>query len=353
MICAFILPTHFLLNTYSIDVTNYIFLSLIIILYTASIIKEKRISKYEVILLFLIIILCVIRQELYPLYLIEYMSAYKYINSSDFKNTNKKAAIIISLVGVAIYSCIYLGYANRYIYTGIREINQSSFALFMLFLIIRKKYHKLGTFLLLIGLLTLSRNYAVCLILLLILELISKSNLYQRIYKLLNIRVLMIVATVILLLSSIVFEISYNKGLLNEYKEGINRYSGIMDYSNYHRFTVNKKVIEIYAQKPHLLISGIEDETFYQESLRISRNKGKPFRKIKPHNYFFSYIRIYGIWSIIIFIYLIKLFDKITTKENAHILLIIMVYANILGIGLANYWLFLSIITMLTYKEGN
>ena len=44
--------------------------------------------------------------------------------------------------------------------------------------------------------------------------------------------------------------------------------------------------------------------------------------------------------------------NKVINEKNKPILVILFIYANILGIGFANYWLFLSIITLSEYRNG-
>ena len=48
-----------------------------------------------------------------------------------------------------------------------------------------------------------------------------------------------------------------------------------------------------------------------------------------------------------------KIINKITNEENIHVLITIFIYANVLGIGFANYWLYLTCIVLIIYgKKG-
>ena len=350
-LCAFIMPTTLLIDISNINIANYFFLSVVLFLYIASIIKTKKVTITELILLVIIITLAIIKRQIEPFYLIEYMAAYKYVQ--NYKDHNLKKICILSLVAVLTYSLIYFGYDGRYIYTGLKEVNQSSFAILLLFLIIRKYNKKIGSILLALGLLSLSRNYALALAAVILCECIKNTKFYDKACKIMTFKNLSIISVAIIIVLSIIFTNSYKNGNLSEYQDGIKRYSTAMDYSNYFRFTTNTKLLEIYKNKPKYLLTGISEDEFYEESLRISQSSNTPYRRIKPHNYFFSYLRIYGIWSIIIFVMLNKIFKKICNKNNAFILIAIIVYASFLGTGLANYWLFLSIITLMIYRDGD
>ena len=70
-----------------------------------------------------------------------------------------------SLISVFLYTVFFFGEGGRYLFTGIREVNQGGLALILLFLMIRVKNRMLGNLLLFMGLLTFSRSYFVGLIL--------------------------------------------------------------------------------------------------------------------------------------------------------------------------------------------
>lgn len=353
MLCCFVFPTNFLENLFGIDVTEYFFLGISAILYIIMLIVEKNISKFELIGAIFVLILCIIRRSITPLYLIELLLAYRLTNYLSKNNeTIKNEFLIISIIGIIVYSIIYFGYSGRYIYTGLREINQCGFAIFMLFLIIRKKNKKIGNILLLVGNITMSRNYFFCYISFFLLEKIKNTKFYNKIYKYFTFEKIAIISVTLLLALSLSFEFAYKNNSLSQSKEGLEKYINIYDYSNYFRFTVNTKLLKIYIDNPNNLINGLNDNEFFELSKKISYRDNMPYRQIKPHNYFFSYLRIYGIFSILIFIMIGKIINKMIDRNNASILILIFLYASILGIGFANYWLFLSIITLNEYRKG-
>lgn len=351
-LCCFMLPTYFFNNTLGIDLVEYLFLIISMLIYFVVIIIDKKISKFEFFSTIVILILCIIRKSIIPLYLIELLIAYR-LTENFIKNeiVISKKNLIVSIFFIVLYSLIYFGYNGRYIYTGLREINQCGFAIFMLFLIIRKRNKKIGNILLLLGNLTFSRNYLLCLVFFLIIEKLKTTKLFNKIYKYLNFKNLLILSVGLLLFFAFLFENAYKNNLLSDYQTGFKRYLNIYDYSNYFRFSINKKLIDIYMNNPSYLLTGLNDEKFYELSYNYSVDNSIPYRRIKPHNYFFSYFRIYGIFSIIIFIILGKIMKRLVNKNNISILLVIFIYANILGIGFANYWLFLTIITLSVYRK--
>ena len=140
-----------------------------------------------------------------------------------------------------------------------------------------------------LGLFTFSRNYLLCLIIYFILEKIKNKEFFIKISKYINFKNLTILSFAILIFLSSLFSYAYKNNKIGEYQQGWNRYLTLFDYSNYARFTVNTKLIDIYINYPSYLLTGIEDEKFYDLSYKISEKTGVLYKPIKPHNYFFSY----------------------------------------------------------------
>jgi len=350
--CVFISPTTFLENIFNIDITKYIFLVFSILTYTILICLNKKISKTEILMIVTILCICVVQKSIVPLSLIELILIFKSLDMLIIqKTTISKRILIISIVGIVFYSLIYFNYNGRFLYTGLKEINQSGFAILMLAILVRSKNKKIGNIILALGLLTFSRNYMLGMLVYLLLEFIKKTNFYSMIYNFFSFKNLTIVSILFLIIIAGIFEFAYSKDKLVEYKEGFSRYIYIFDYSNYFRFSVNTNLIQVYVKHPEKLLTGIEEEEFIKYSCEISQQNNRKCRSIKPHNYFFSYMRIYGLFSIIIFIFLNSIFKKIITKNNFSVFVTIFVYASLLGIGFANYWLFLTIFTLLAYKD--
>ncbi len=352
MFCVYLAPTYFLTSILGFDVTKYIFLIVSIAVYATVLTIRKTITPIELMMFFLIILLCYLKKSIEPLSLIELMLSYRIVDYFISSNNYISDIVLIMCgLGIILYSTIYFNYNGRFVYTGLREINQSGFGIFLFTLIVRKYNKKIGNICMLLGLFTFSRNYLLCLIVFLCLEAIKNKKIFEKIYTFLDFKKLMILNVIILLVIATVFEYAYKHNMLVQYQSGFKKYFYILDYSNYFRFTTNSNLIKIYASEPNKLITGITEEEFYQKNLAVVRENNGVYRKIKPHNYFFSYLRIYGIFSIIIFLYLNATLKKIVNKNNYSILFSVFIYSMFLGVGFTNYWLYLTLITLCVYRN--
>lgn len=348
----FIFPTYILIDKTGYDITKYIFFIVSFALYLLAILYSKKIALLEILFIVMIIILCVIKKSIDPLSLIELVLIYRAINTLDFKKSRPtKKLLIFSSIGVLLYSLLYFNLNGRFLYTGLREVNQSSFAIFMLALIIKKFNKKLGNLALLLGILNFSRNYLLCLVIYYFLECIKNKDFYTTLSKKISFKKLAVFSIFGLILLSGIFEVAYENNKLVEYKSGFEKYVYIVDYSNYFRFTTNTNLIKIYIEKPEKLFTGIEEEEFYNYTRKIAYANNRRYRSIKPHNYFFSYFRIYGIFSIFIFVFVEKIINKVLTKNNFSIFIVVFIYSILLGVGFTNYWLFLTVITLNVHLE--
>lgn len=348
LFCVFISPTFFLENLFKIDITKYLFFAFSLLAYIAIIIKTDRIEKCERIMLIIIPLICIIQRSIVPLSLIELLLVYRVIDYLiDSKEIISNKQLLISSIGVVFYTLIYFNFNGRFMYTGLREINQSSFAILMLALLIRNRNKKIGNIILMLGLLTFSRNYLLGLAVFIILELIKNTKVYAWLYNFFSFKRIVTASIIILVLLASIFELAYKNDKLVEYKEGFERYVYIFDYSNYFRFTTNTNLVKMYYDNPQKLLTGIEEKEFYDYTYQLVKANGGKYRAIKPHNYFFSYFRIYGFFSLAIFWFLNKIMDKIINKNNFSVFISIFVYSILLGIGFTNYWIFLSALTLL------
>lgn len=268
-------------------------------------------------------------------------------NGEYVKQYFKKNNLLgLCIVGVIIFSLIYFGLEGRYIYTPIREKNQSAFAFFYLCLVIKYRNKKVGNFMLLFGLFSLSKSYLLSLIILYLFRgnLLSKWSMKIRLDSF--IRWAMVSSIILIVISHVYGYIYHNYGL-TDYGTGLNRFVVILDISNFNRFRVNTNLLEMYQQSPNMLLTGISDDKFSTLNLVLSREKGEIMRNIHPHNFFYSYFQIYGIMSIFIFYYIHKMFKKIVNRENLPIFIATMTYLIFLGIGGSSYWLGIVVITLL------
>ena len=355
-ICLFILPIYFLENIgFMLD--EFIFASIILVYYCIYLLTARKFKFKNLILVIIIIYFCIINRSFEYIHLIALIVIDKMVDSDEkivqyIYNSN---ILLVSLFFVFIYTAIYFGYEGRYLYTGLKAANEGGLSLILLFLMIRTKYRKTGNVLLIAGNLTFSKSYLLGLCIFIFMSRVINSKcilpkISANILK--NFKLLGICSVFSLILISSYFSNLYDLNMLQSYGQGIQRFSIITDYSNYFRFTANTNLLEIYKREPEKLLTGMSGEEFINYNRQISILQGREFRAIKPHNYFFSYMRIYGIFSLIIFWYLSTILKKVVVKDNLPVFLVIFAYITFLGLGVTSYWIFLSVFTMLFYNKN-
>lgn len=361
-ISIYILPiSYFRKINFNLD--QYLFAFLIFIYFLNYIYKNKKIKIKDFVFVFLILYFIIINESITHAHLIGLIVIDKIIlYKKEINNYVYNSKILfISFLFLLFYTIIYFGENNRYLFSAIKEVNQSGFAIIMLFIMIRIRNKKIGNLLLIIGLfLIYSRSYFLALIILYITEFIIKNRFIMKkiITKVMkNFLLVTVISIICLILLSLGFSNLYEENNLRKYETNITRIISFIDYSNYHRFIVNTNLLKIYKQKPLRLVKGINTEEFFKLNYEISLMEEQKYREIKPHNYFFSYLRIYGLFSIFIFWYLHTIIKKIIKTKNLPVFLVIFSYITFLGIGVNSYWLFLSVITMILYgtkdEEGD
>ena len=341
-------PIYYFTQKTGYEIDKYIFLAFSIFAYGIYVIQQKKIESKEALFILLILIVVYFKHSLEPLLLIEYLLLYKLLKDKKNAISIPNSILIISTIGVLFYSMIYFGKLKGYLCTGLMEINQSGFLIFFLFTIIYHRNKKIGTLLLLFGLFTLSRNYLLCLVVLFLMD----NKISYKLSEKLSFKSLLAISLVFLTILSYSFNYAYDNNKISESYSDFRKFVYIYDYSNYFRFSTNFNLIEIYFQHPAKLVTGIGDEEFIDLAHQLSIDKNRLYRPILPHNYFFSYFRIYGIFCIFIFMFLEKIVSLVTNKNSFIILIILFIYGNILGLGFTNYYLFLTMLTMLEFYGG-
>lgn len=346
---VFMLPID-AFEKYGISIDLFVFSAFMLVYILYYILQNRKLKYRHIYFMLFIVFFSFIDKSLYHVHLIGIIIVDLLISNKKIKRyiLNRKT-IILSISMSVIYSILYFGEGSRYIYTGLKSPNQSGLALFMLFSIVRTYNKKVGNVLLLLGLLSFSKSYLLALIIVEVTNFINKRFNFK-IPKNIFIK-LGVLSIILLVFLSSLFNYLYNTNNLSGYATGLNRYITIFDYSNYHRFNVNTNLLKIYINEPNKLLTGLEFEEFYEKSREISLKQNTPWGVIKPHNYFFSYILIYGIFSIIIFAYINKIFNQIICKENLGIFLAIFSYITFLGMGVSSYLLFLSVFVMIAYYK--
>lgn len=357
-ILAYLFPVKIITDLFGLAIDSYIyaFVTIVLtILYFALSIHEVKIQH---LLFFCIIVLIVIMQrdftgfQLMGLILVDIVT-----DDIDYYSESLKKNHVfewIGVLGIIIYSLVYFGYLNRFAFLGVAEANISGVGIFLLGAFVRAKSKRMSNVIWLVGVLTLSRNYLLALIVFGGTSWIIKKNIGNKIIKIFTFGKIGIASSAILLMMAKVFQKYFRLGIVSDYVEGgIKRFINIIDVSNYRRFIVNGGTIEIYRLHPHLLMTGIKHSEFSNYYYEVCRIMGADYSNDRPHNFFFSYLQIYGIFSVIIFWFLSKIFIKIVNKNNFPIFMAAMVYAIFLGMGFSGYWLWILVGALIINYSGS
>lgn len=358
-ILAFVFPTGFCLENAGIALDNYIY-GLMSLFLLFIMISKRSPSKTNVFFILAVFILSLIHKEATPLHLLSLLVLDHICTNKEFyikSFQDLKYYRNIGILGIAVYSILYHGYLDRFAYLGVGEVNISGLGIFLLGVIVLKQNRWIGFFILTFGMLTFSRNYLLALAsLFLINRYIEKkddryiNNLINRI----NFFKIGLFSCIALFFVSVGFQIMYDNDLILEYAAGASRFMTIFEISNYHRFTVNTNVLEIYVEHPYLIFTGIPIKDFAEYNLEICKLNGHDYANDRPHNYFFSYLQIYGGHCILIFMYMVRIFKKTVNRYNFGLFICIMIYGVFLGMGLSGYWLCLSVAALIiTGKKDN
>lgn len=270
----------------------------------------------------------------------------------------------ICIFFVFVYSILYryLGIGGRgeegisagMLYVGAGDINLTGIAIFGLALICRKKNKYIGNFVLLLGLLTISRSYILSLACIIICNLAFIKKLIEKIVNKLTYLSLTIVSSVGVFLLGVVFISLYQTGGLLAYNAnaGFDRLFHLNDYSNYFRFLAIFLIVMIMYKNPHTLFLGFSDEEFIEYGRQITSSLNVDFGLgIGTHNLFFSHLKMYGLAVFFEIYYVSKYLKTIVNQNNFGIFFAIFLYCIILGTGLNSFWLYFSAVILVLYEE--
>ena len=353
MVCTYIIPIS-MLDDFFPNVSKIIFISIMSFIYF---IKLNKVSIKEVLLLLLIFALFYYTRNINYLLFISILLLPKMLNDDNLlfiKQYLKNSKLLyICLLFTFFYSAIYFGLDGRYAHTGLTAPNQSGLAIFCLSMMILKKNRRLGIISLLFGCLTLSRSYFLAIII----YLLSKINLFKKIsikrIKQLNYLKLTIYSTIALLFLAFLFIYQYDQGNIINNTYSSNRLINIFDYSNFYRFTAVLIIISIFKNNPKAMLFGISEDYYVKYGLEISSKMKIPYHNTVPHNLFLAHLKLYGLYSIIEVIYTSIILKKIIDNSNFYLYIIIFLYSIILGAGLYSYWLYLSVLMFIMYRNEN
>lgn len=351
-IIIFFLPNK-ILNQHNIPLDLILFIIITLGIIIEKVLRTKYMSINNIVFLSVLLLMSFVQKSLRPFHLLSIISLDILVSEKEIitKTINRFFLLELSLLSTLLYSIIYFGDGNRYIYTAIGEVNQSGYALIVLFILVKEKYTNLGKVLLLIGLLTFSRSYLLGLLIYLIFNKFSEEFI-RKVKNKFSFTKLTFFSVFLLIIVSNLYLKKFKLGSITGSDTGFHRFTNIFDYSNFLRFTTNTNLIKFYLMYPKFLIYGLNTMEFFEANKISAIVQNIPYRNIKPHNFFFSYFQIYGVFSFFIFHFISRLFEKILTVNNYPSFLVVFSYLTFLGIGANRYWLFLSVILLL-YNRGD
>lgn len=346
---AYLFPIKYFESIFKIQIDKIIFIIFMIFMIFYN--KKVKISKIGFLFISFIIYRIILLKDIAAINLLILW----YIYENREKSFNKISNIKLYFGGILLYSFIYFGDAHRYAHTSVKEPNISGFYIFLLVVLLYFTKEKLFYLVLGLGIFTFSRNYLLCIFMFIFLE--KQTNIKILLLKIKNFYLLSLIAITFLICLGEISEQLYKLGKIPEWREKnfVQRITNPIDYSNYFRFTANTNVFKIFFNNPEKIITGVTEEEFKQLSYIYSKNEGQLYVGNKPHNYFFNYIRIYGVFSLFIFYILGKILNRRVTINSISFYVCMLVYANLLGVGFNSYNLFIviSIFDYINIKNKN
>lgn len=337
----FVFPIHYIETIFKIQLDKLIMVGISCIL----IIKYLLVNRQKRIISVLVFILIVYRffilKDIFSINLIILILCLEIYDKKMYLINIK--ILKICLISTIFYSLIYYGENSRIIHTSIKEINQSGMTLFLLCSgFYAKKEYKYFIITSILLILTFSRTALLSLVFFLAIDnirILKNLTFYIK-----NFYIQLLITFFLLFGLANSFEKAYFEKKIVNYKQTFfKRIESPYDYSNFFRFTINKNIIDIMNKKKKYLINGIKENELKKENFKIAKSKNMPFRNIKPHNFMFSYLQIYGIPAFIIFLAIGKILNLLTTKKNICYIVGLLIYSSLLGVGLNSYYLILVI----------
>lgn len=357
MISAYVIPDYYL-DSLGLPVSSMLlggFLVISLLLYFKN---NGNIKIYDLIYIILIMFCIIYQKSISPLVLLTPLVAVKCLNQQAVINIKRvllnSNLPYLALIFTIIYSVFYGISTGRFVHTGIFEVNSSGLAVFLLGLIFMKRNKMQGTLILLFGCLSFSRNYILSLLVYLVIN-TKKDGFFKRHFnsKIFDFRFLMIFTGVILYVLGGICQYKYSQGEILYETTFWGRMTNFFDISNYFRFTTNYFLIEIFNQNPSLWLVGCKVNEFKRLCLLYAAQNGQLYVGNNPHNFLFSYIKLYGMAGLIDIFYVGKLFKKFLRKENFGMYLAVCIYCIFLSVGANGYWLLLTLSVMILYIDGD
>ena len=360
---VYIVPNGLIFGTFS-SIHNHIFAVIIFILYMFYKIKSHNVKKTDIMIWIVISIIALYTKKLGFLDMIIVPALCDLIEGKEevkdylSKSNVAYVCLFFTLLYTIIYNCMGIGgrgegkIGSGLLFSAIGEINLTGLSMFCLAFIAMKKNKKLGYTVMILGLLTLSRSYILALLCVLLFENKYIKKIVEKIINRLSYFNLTIISNLLLFMLGIGYVYLFLHNGIIDYSTtaGFSRLFKLNDYSNFFRFFAIFVTGYIFIKYPKKLLLGISNDEFLSYGNEIASSYGVPFSGIAPHNIFFSHLKIYGLAVFFEIALISKYLKKIVTVNNFKFFLAIFLYGIILGTGLYNYWLYLSVIVFILYE---
>ncbi|MCM1440272.1 MAG: hypothetical protein NC131_13880 [Roseburia sp.] len=320
-----------------------------------------KISFYEFTYICFIVGLVFYQKSILPIVLLAPLVAYKNVNRAviyDFQLILLKTRWIhLALISTVFYS-LYYGLRmtdGRFLHTGVYEVNTSGLAVFLLGLVYLKRNKIIGKFVLLFGCLSFSRNYYLALIIYFFFNLKWTRKKLQEweIDKRVDFKTVTILSVFFLYTMGVLSESIYEHGGVVYAESFVERVRNVIDLSNYYRFTTNLYLIRIWREQPMTLLLGISTEKFRLYCTKIAMERKQLYANNNPHNFFFSYTKLFGIAGVMDMLYVSRILKKVVDINNFSIFLVICCYTIFLSLGVNGEWLFWTLGVLGLYYGDN
>lgn len=317
-----------------------------------------RLRVFDLVYLALIAYCIVYQRSISPLVLLTPLMAVKCLNEKSEANIKRillhSKLPYLALAFTLVYSLLYGVSTGRFMHTGVYEVNSSGLAVFLLGLIFMKRHKLFGRLVLLFGCLSLSRNYILALAIYFVMN-VRKNGFFKRHFnsRLFDFRFLMISTSIVLYVLGAICCYQYSRGMVIYETTFWGRLTNFFDISNYLRFTTNYFLIEVFNQNPILWLVGCKVNEFKRLCLLYANQHGQFYKGNNPHNFLFSYIKLYGLAGVLDVLYVGHIFKKFLCKENLGIYLAVCTYCIFLSVGANGCWLLLTLSVMILYMKDD
>jgi hypothetical protein len=252
--------------------------------------------------------------------------------------------VLFSFILITLYYSYiqnwFMGGSFRMVFSSTDANVSSMYILFAFFIAQKLKLPKLSLLLIVMGSLTLSRNFLIAIFLYFIFSYFKNYRLFYTTLKSLTLfRIALVSSLLIIIMSFTIFNShSYNIGS----GQGVERFVDVNDESNYSRFKVNRQAITALFLSAENIIYGLGTNYHKKEHLTIAH---------KVHNGPIDAVVTYGLLFSLLSLFIVSQQTK-STKDNLPYLLSYGFFFSFLPGLLATIYIIIFVI-ILSIKENN